>query len=282
MNDFADIARLIEALRPWLDQIVFVGGWSHRLHRFHSLANSPRYSPVQTRDADIAMREDARIEGDIDQALTDAGFRAEFSGEHTPPVTHYWLDDKDQGFYAEFLVPLFGSRIKRDGTPTPLTAKTAGVTAQKLRYLDILLIHPWSIKLDESVGVPLASPAEILIPNPVSFIAQKMLIQGKRPAEKKAQDTLYIHDTLELFGGDLEELQNIWLNEVKPKLPAKLAQEITDLTKKQYGSVTEIIRDAARIPQDRTLSPDAIQGACEYGLNEIFGAEIFGDEADQG
>lgn len=271
MNNFEDLARLIEALRPWLDQIVFVGGWSHRLCRFHSLAHSPVYSPVQTRDADIALHEDAQIEGDIDQALTDAGFRAEFLGANTPPVTHYWLDDKDQGFYAEFLVPLFGSRIRRDGTPTPLTTKTAGITAQRLRYLDILLIQPWSIKLDDSVGVPLQSPAEILIPNPVSFIVQKLLIQGKRPPEKKAQDTLYIHDTLELFGAKLEELQEIWLNSVKPKLSAKLAQEIIDLTNKQYSSVTDIIREASQIPQDRRLSPEAMQGACEYGLNEIFG-----------
>lgn len=271
MNDLADIARLIEALRPWLNQIVFVGGWSHRLHRFHSLAHPPAYLPIQTRDADIALQEDAPIDGDIDKSLTDAGFTAEFFGINTPPVTHYWLGDKDQGFYAEFLVPLFGSRIRRDGTPTPLTTRTAGITAQKLRYLEILLIHPWLIRLDNSVGVPLKSPAEILIPNPVSFMAQKLLIQGKRPPEKKAQDTLYLHDTLELFGGDLEELQKIWLNEVKPRLPPKLALEIIDLTKKQYSGVTDIIRDASQIPQDRTLSPDAIQGACEYGLDEIFG-----------
>lgn len=273
MNNFEDIVRLIEALRPWLDQIVFVGGWSHRLHRFHPLAHPPEYLPLQTRDADIAMREDAPIDGDIDQALIDAGFKAELFGEHTPPVTHYWLDDKDQGFYAEFLVPLFGGREKRDGTLVPLTTRKAGVTAQKLRYLDILLIHPWLIRLDDSVGVPLKSPAEIFIPNPVSFMVQKLLIQGKRPPEKKAQDTLYLHDTLELFGGNLEELQKIWLKEVKPKLPAKLALEIIDLTKKQYDSVTDIIRDASQIPQDRTVSPDAIQGACEYGLDEIFGEE---------
>ena len=81
------------------------------------------------------------------------------------------------------------------------------------------------------------------------------MIHGKRPPEKKAQDTLYIHDTLELFGGDLEELQKIWLNEVKPKLPAKLAQEIIDLTKKQYGRVTDIIRDASLDPSGPDSQP---------------------------
>lgn len=271
MTDFEDIVRLIEALRPWLNQIVFIGGWSHRLHRFHSLAYPPAYLPLQTRDADLALRLDEQIEGDIDQALTNAGFRAEFSGEHTPPVTHYWLDDQDQGFYAEFLVPLIGGRERRDGTPVPLTVRKAGVTAQKLRYLDILLIHPWLISLDESVGVPLKSSTEIFIPNPVSFIAQKLLIQNRRPPEKKAQDALYIHDTLELFGGELDKLKRIWQAEIRPTLPGKTAEDIENLAGKQFSMVTDIIRAAARIPQGRTLSPDLIQRACEYGLDEIFG-----------
>lgn len=270
MNDFEDIARLIEALRPWLSQLVIVGGWAHRLHRFHPLANPPEYLPIQTRDADLAFRLEAPLEGDIDEALKEAGFRAELKGEHTPPVTHYWLDDQDQGFYAEFLVPFIGSRLNRDKTPAPVTVRKAGVTAQKLRYLDILLINPWTIGLDESMGAPLKSPAEILVPNPVSFIAQKLLIQSKRLENKKAQDALYIHDTLELLGGDLDRLKTIWLESIRPRIPAKIAGDIETLSRKQFGAVTDIIREAARIPQNRALNPDLIQRACEYGLKEIF------------
>jgi hypothetical protein len=270
MNNFEDIARLIEALRPWLSQLVIIGGWAHRLHRFHPLANPPAYLPLQTRDADIAISSEAHIEGNIDEALVGAGFRAEYSGENTPPVTHYWLDDQDQGFYAEFLVPLTGSRLNRDKTLVPLTMRKAGVTAQKLRYLDILLIRPWAIGIDDSVGVPLKSPAEILISNPVSFIVQKLLIQSRRPPEKKAQDALYIHDTLELLGGDLDKLKEIWLTEIRPSLPGKTVQNVENLYKEQFGAVTDIIRDAAQIPQNRSLSPDSIQRACAYGLEEIF------------
>jgi hypothetical protein len=37
-RDAKDFARLIEALHPWLNQIVVIGGWAHRLYRLHPLA----------------------------------------------------------------------------------------------------------------------------------------------------------------------------------------------------------------------------------------------------
>ncbi len=32
-SDVAKFSRLIEALRPWLGQIIFIGGRAHRLYR---------------------------------------------------------------------------------------------------------------------------------------------------------------------------------------------------------------------------------------------------------
>jgi hypothetical protein len=33
--------RLIEALEPWLEQVVFIGGWAHRLYRLDPRAQGP-------------------------------------------------------------------------------------------------------------------------------------------------------------------------------------------------------------------------------------------------
>jgi hypothetical protein len=33
--EFASFARFVESLRPWLHQVVVVGGWAHRLYRLH-------------------------------------------------------------------------------------------------------------------------------------------------------------------------------------------------------------------------------------------------------
>lgn len=150
MDDLREITRLIEALRPWLTQVVLVGGWAHRLHRFHPSANPPEYLPVTTKDADVALSLEEPMEGDIGAALEKQGFNSEFRGDRTPPVTHYHLGDDEGGFYAEFLVPLTGGRKQRNGELVPLTVNKAGVTAQKLRHLDILLIEPWSVMLEPS------------------------------------------------------------------------------------------------------------------------------------
>ena len=101
MEDFAALARLVDALRPWLGHLVFVGGWAHRLHRFHPLASAPAYQPIRTRDADIALSIHAPLDGDLRSSLRRAGFQEDFSGSHRPPVTHYRLGAEDGGFYAE-------------------------------------------------------------------------------------------------------------------------------------------------------------------------------------
>lgn len=270
MDDFADIAQLIGALRPWLVHLVIVGGWAHRLHRFHPLANPPAYQPLRTRDADVAFSLRAPLEGDIGAALDAVDFKEEISGENTPPVTHYRLGGDDQGFYAEFLVPRIGGPLRRDGTPDATVVK-AGVTAQKLRHLDLLLKHPWQVGLGNEVGVPLTPPAKVQIPNPVTFIAQKLLIQNRRLPEKQAQDALYVHDTLELFGRHVEELKAIWLGRIRPTLAPRTAREVERVHREQFGAVSDVIRNAARIPQDRSIAPERMQAACAYGLEEIFG-----------
>ena len=89
MEDLTNFARLIEAIRPWLAHFVIVGGWAHRLHRFHPLSTDQEYQPLLTRDVDLAFSPNAPLEGNLSEALNNAGFKEELSGEFTPPVTHY-------------------------------------------------------------------------------------------------------------------------------------------------------------------------------------------------
>jgi hypothetical protein len=276
VDDAHAFARLVDGLRPWLDDLVIVGGWAHRLYRLLRNTQPPAYQPLRTRDADLAFAATARLAGDIGAALEHAGFHEEPSGEHTPPVTWYRLGGGDQGFYAEFLAPLTGSGVRRsrgrrDGTPDA-TVTTAGVTAQKLRYIELLLTDPGTVRLDATTEVPVKAPADVRLPNPVSFIAQKLLIHARRPASKRAQDALYIHDTLDLFGPALETLRATWRAGVRPTLAPRTATQIERLAHAQFSAVTDTHRAAARMPQDRALSPERLRAACAYGLEEIFGA----------
>jgi hypothetical protein len=272
VEDFETFARLVTALRPWLGQLVVVGGWAHRLHRFHRLAKPPAHLPLRTRDTDIAFSPDAALAGNVRTALTKAGFIEELLGDDAPPATHYRLGDEDAGFYAEFLTPLHGSGVKRSGRPDA-TVSRAGITAQRMRYLDHLLVSPWAVRVGPKVGVPVAADVDLLVPNPTSFIVQKLLIHSDRARDKKAQDVLYIHDTLELFGASLDELQRLWIDAVRPSMPTRTARRAKTIARDLFAEVTDTIREAARIPQDRRLAPENVQRACEYGLAEILGNE---------
>jgi|SRR5829696_2909679 len=270
MEDLGNFARLVEAIRPWLSHLVIVGGWAHRLHRFHPLATSQVYQPLRTRDVDLAFSLNAPLEGDLGDALKQAGFEEELSGEHTPPVTHYYLGEEDAGFYAEFLTVKQGSGIKRDGK-LDLTISRAGITAQKLRHLELLLAGPWKVQVGVESNVPIERAVDLVVPNPVSFIIQKLLIHKHRDTAKKAQDVLYIHDTLELFGASLDQLRSVWEGEVMPKMSPKTAKGALMTASELFENVTDTIRNAVRIPQDRNLQPDNLRAAIHYGLNEVLG-----------
>ena len=270
MEDLANFARLIEAIRPWLIHVVIVGGWAHRLHRLHPLATVQEYQPLRTRDVDLAFSLNAPLEGDLSDALKQAGFKEELSGEDTPPVTHYYLGEEDSGFYAEFLTVKKGSGIKRDGKPDSTVSK-AGITAQKLKHLELLLAEPWKVQVGVETKVPIERAVDLVVPNPVGFIVQKLLIHKHRDADKKAQDTLYIHDTLQLFGASLDKLRTVWEAEVRPKMAPKTAKRALATASELFENVTDTIRNAARIPQDRNLQPENLRAAVQYGLNEVFG-----------
>lgn len=271
MEDLEAFARLVTALRPWLGQFVVVGGWAHRLHRFHRLAKPPSHLPLRTRDTDLAFSPNVALAGDVHKALREAGFTEEFFGDDSPPATHYRLGDEDAGFYAEFLTPLVGSEIKNGKRDA--TVSTAGITAHRLRYLDILLVKPWSARVGPEKRVPLEADADLFVPNPTSFMVQRLLIQSGRPADKKAQDVLYIHDTLELFGGSLSELRRLWVEEVRPSMPDKWVKKTESMVRELFAEVTDTIREAARMPQDRRLAPEDVQRACDYGLSEFLRGE---------
>lgn len=268
MDDFAALARLIQAIEPWRAHLIVVGGWAHRLYRFHPKATVPPYQSISTRDTDLAFANQAPLEGDIKTALARAGFTEELSGEHVPPVTRYTLGDHDAGFYAEFLTPLYGSEMKRNGKPD-VTIEKAGITAQKLRHLEILLIDPWRVRITPHEHIPLNQPIDLQIANPTSFIVQKLLIQEHRPSVKRAQDILYIHDALELFGGALADLKEIWRNAIHPTLSSKSVKRVIELSQKTFMSVTDDLRAASRIPQDRRLSPDRMRAACQLALEQV-------------
>jgi hypothetical protein len=270
-NDIEKFCGLVDALRPWLGRIVFVGGWAHRLYRERPESAQLPYAPLRTTDADVVL--DPRTIGrseNVRVRLIAHGFTEELSGDDRPPVAHYVLGAADAGFYAEFLTPLPGSERRRDGTPD-VTVRVGGVVAQKLRDLDVLLIAPWNVPVGEANGFPLQEAAIVQIPNPVSFIVQKLLIHTRRKREERAKDVLYIHDTIELFGGALADLHEVWGASVAPALHRSARERATKRVGGLFHSINDTIREASMIAAHREVTPGMIQELCEAGLAELLG-----------
>jgi len=267
--ELGPFTRLIEALEPWLEEVVIIGGWAHRLYRLDARAQKLGYPPLTTLDSDVAVpgKIDAKEEN-LRHRLLAAGFQEEFMGEDRPPATHYHLGGPG-GFYAEFLTPLVGSEHDRKGE-RKATREVGGVSSQLLRYIDILLLAPWNAHLDKASGYSFESAKHVRIANPVSFLTQKLLIQKERDRRDRAKDTLYIHDTIEVFAGSLAELRELFAKEIRPKLGVKKTDEVRKAAETLFGGMNDLIREAVRMAVGRKLKAQSVMETCRAGLKAIF------------
>src|ERR1700688_481869 len=124
-----------------------VGGWAHRLFRYHPLAQAVQYEPLLTLDTDVALPVRLEVrEQDLRDRLASAGFKERFLGEHQPPATRYRLGDEEGSFYVEFLTPLIGSEHDRDGNlrtiggSDALVQRTFCTCTTRLNYLALRLM----------------------------------------------------------------------------------------------------------------------------------------------
>jgi len=267
-SDLSAFARLVMALEPWLDRIVIVGGWAHRLYRLHPHAQTLEYAPLATLDADIAIPPALPVEESaIRESLRVAGFEEEFVGVDQPPATHYRLGAEQDAFYAEFLAPLVGGEYDRRGKRA-VTGQVGGITVQRLRHVGLLLDDPWQVDLDLSFVSSWRGVVQIA--HPVRFLAQKLLIYSKRSRSDRAKDILYIHDTLEVFGARLDELCAAWGTCVAPQLHQRHAAKLRKAPAVLFGDVSDEIRLAATMATGRILTPEALRETCQFGLQQVF------------
>jgi len=268
-SDLATFSRLVRALDPWLDRLVIIGGWAHRLYRLHPHAQVLDYAPLATLDADIAMpAELPAATPSIRDRLLEYGFTEEFLGDDQPPATRYSLGDEASGFYADFVTPLMGGTYDRRSR-RKATAQVAGVISQQLRHIDVLLIDPWLVDFDLVGGAK--ERKKVQIANPTCFLAQRILIHSKRSPEDRARDVLYIHDALEVFGGRIEQLRAEWQAQVAPRLHRNHARALLRVRDQMFGEITDAVRGAAIVAAGRGLTPESVRETCQFGLQQLFG-----------
>ena len=224
-----------------------------------------------TLDADIALPPDLSVKGqNVRERLLAHGFSEHRFGEDNLHVTHYHPLDSRSGFFAEFLTPLKGGEHHRSRV-RKTTRRIAGVASRQLTCLEILLLAPWSVDLDEPKGFPLAGRETVRVANPSAFLAHTVLVYAKRRRAGFAKDLLYIYDTLESFGARLVDLRREWQVQVRPRLHRRTALTVELGANTLFGEVNDSVRSAARMAGDRKRTPEAIREACGFGLDEVFG-----------
>jgi hypothetical protein len=145
-----------------------------------------------------------------------AGFARDFRGDFSPPVMKFVpmesaaasREASSAVYSIEFLTPLVGRADDPEGRPLVTTDVQAGLTAQRLRYLDLLLEAPWTVAIEGIPGISMAEPPiAVRLPHPGCFLVQKLLIADKRdPETERPKDMAYIYQVIQLFARDLTQM----------------------------------------------------------------------------
>ena len=172
----------LKVLQPYLDDLAIAGGWVPYLHAAQEQPSEEAVA-LKTRDLDLAVpREIPEREKTIDQLLAEADFTCELHSLDTPPATQYVAMHEGDEVEIEFVT------IARGADPGVRTVQS-GLTAQELRYVDLLLEHRWALPLDGLSGGELAG--RVWVPTPAALVLQKALAHKKRTDPLKKEEDLY-------------------------------------------------------------------------------------------
>jgi len=198
-TDLLSLYKALDVLKPYLGQIVLVGGWVPVIYRKYGNMGA-RHPSVRTTDIDIAVPRTIPAAGlpTLDSLLVDAGYRVKILGSYGGAVKYEMETPPSE---IEFITPEIG----RPGQPS--VSVQNGLQAQALRYVEILLENTRKITISEHKFT-----AMVKVPSPAAFIFQKSLTLPDRHT-KHAKDLYYIFDiidsTPEMMGEVLVEMKAI-------------------------------------------------------------------------
>ncbi len=242
-TDLAPLIRALEVVRPYLGDIVLVGGWVPIVYQQCTSIYPTR--TIRTADIDLACPAPLAVKGEsIDDLLRGAGFECNMFGSTEVPFCRY-SDNHD--CEIEFLTPLKG-----DGTAT-VTELQQGLTAENLRYLDVLLRHTAPIKIYEKlvVNVPWIS----------AFLFQKGLsFPDRRSGLKRDKDLYYIFKVVEIVDREylITELRQVI--EAHPyKWGRTFAQNMRKVFDDEYSpGVISVVDQLQHIPGEQSDHSDTL------------------------
>jgi hypothetical protein len=178
------------ALGDYLRDVVVVGGWVPHLYRkiwpFQNVVE-----PRRTFDLDTAVRGPLplRRRTRLDLLLAVEGYSPLLGGGSDLAAQIYQSPPHSDLLPVEFLAPLTGPR--QQGT----VEIQQGVTAQALRYLEILLDNTFEVRLTTEAPVGSADDLTVRIPIPGAYVFHRGLISQPGGSPRLGKDLYYIFET---------------------------------------------------------------------------------------
>jgi len=168
---------------------------------------------MRTLDADFLVRRENSVQDKIDvpAILEEMGFVATFDRSSE------WVVYDHPELRVEFLVPELGK-----GYDKARKIRQLGVTAQGLRYLNLLADHPRKLSYG---GLP------VVVPEPAAYALQKLIISERRKkAEKRERDLESAIAVLDYIESQSDEQDT--MRRILKMLPRKWVKEVERVAKK--------------------------------------------------
>ena len=234
-----DLKNSAQALEPYLDDLVLVGGLVPLCYR--ELFDSEEGTQcLATADIDwaVPVALPIRQSAGADSLLLAAGFRQKFSHRDVPPSAMYqherFQEKSLAPIYLEFITDRMGGPVSRSGEAATKVRIQEGFAVPALPYVSILLKETMSFSLRRLGFSELKEEFKIQIPHPANYVFHKMLVAERRSrSQKREKDWGNVFETAVMTQGIRDEMRDRLSNYEKSKQfsPAwikrarKLAQE---------------------------------------------------------
>ena len=237
----ADLGKLIDAMGDYRSVAILTGGFVPMMYRRMPGFVTPPMPPLLTSDFDwtVPTRLDVLGGQALAKRLLDSKFVTIPSAGTEPPVLRFQPERFGTTTlgptYVEFLAPLVGADVDRKGNPKTVVRVQRGLTAQALRYLDLLFVEPMLFDAAALPELGLAQPTNILLPSPASYVIQKLLAWPSRDAGKRGKDLAYVHEVAILTQKRWPEVAATVVR-LKQRFSAVWFDRACDLIERQFES----------------------------------------------
>ena len=267
MSDNRDVLeralqRIVWELRPYLADIVIIGGWVPYLYRRYGSTSSWNNALSLTAEVDVLVTPNLPRDGRMSLAdlLEEAGFRPTNSNDSAA----VWVNDPERGEKIEFFVPHSGT-IRNLNQVIPIGSQDR-IGAIALSSLDVMQRHTILLAVPAVSSTDEHATANIRVPLLGAYLLNKAATFNRRspltdggPNPKRAKDLLYLRDVM---AANAETVQQIENDVGKILRGDPVVQHLADTAANNVDCVARfdkaVLRETAEMLAERdTMSVDA-------------------------